>query len=81
MILATPEFLAFHRDRFTGASVPAMVVVDEAHHVHGSTHRSAYGALGETIASLGAPQILALTATAGDAAFDAISRTSRSTHG
>lgn len=72
VILATPEFLAFHRDRFTGASVPAMVVVDEAHHVHGSTHRSAYGALGETIASLGAPQILALTATAGDAAFDAI---------
>ncbi|MGR4064937.1 MAG: helicase-related protein [Vulcanimicrobiaceae bacterium] len=72
VILATPEFLAFHREHFSGISAPAMVVVDEAHHVHGSTHRTAYGSLGATIASLGAPQILALTATAGEAAFDAI---------
>jgi len=74
VILATPEFLAFHRDRFAGASAPRLVVVDEAHHTYESKHRAAYGSLGATIASLGRPQVLALTATAGDAAFETIVR-------
>lgn len=74
LILATPEFLAFHRDRFAGASAPRLVVVDEAHHTYESKHRAAYGSLGATIASLGGPQVLALTATAGDAAFETIVR-------
>jgi single-stranded-DNA-specific exonuclease len=43
--------------------------VDEAHHVHESRHRPAYSRLAATIAELGRPQILALTATAGDEAF------------
>jgi len=73
-ILATPEFLAFHRAAFTGSSSPSFVVVDEAHHLYESTHRPAYAGLGETIASLVGAQVLALTATAGDAAFAKIAR-------
>lgn len=72
IVLATPEFLQFHRDAFTGPSAPAFVVVDEAHHIFESKHRAAYGRLGATIASLGNPQVLALTATAGDDAFKQI---------
>jgi single-stranded-DNA-specific exonuclease len=74
IVLATPEFLEFHRDEFAGKSVPSFVVVDEAHHVHESRHRAAYGRLGATIASLGTPQVLALTATANDEAFAQIVR-------
>ncbi len=74
IVLATPEFLEFHRETFTGASVPAFVVVDEAHHLYESRHRAAYGRLGATIAGLGAPQVLALTATANDEAFAHIVR-------
>ncbi|HEY9179113.1 MAG TPA: helicase-related protein, partial [Candidatus Baltobacteraceae bacterium] len=72
MVLATPEFLQFHREAFTGPGAPSFVVVDEAHHIYESKHRAAYGKLGETIAGLGKPQILALTATAADDAFKAI---------
>jgi single-stranded-DNA-specific exonuclease len=69
VVLATPEFLAFHAEAFGGKSRPAFVVVDEAHHVQESRHRPAYARLSATISSLGRPQILALTATAGDDAF------------
>ena len=72
IVLATPEFLQFHREAFGGRSKPSFVVVDEAHHIFESKHRAAYGKLGETIASLGNPQVLALTATAGDDAFKQI---------
>ncbi len=74
IILATPEFLEFHRDEFSGASAPSFVVVDEAHHVYESKHRASYSRLGETIGALGCPQILALTATAGGEAFAQIVR-------
>jgi single-stranded-DNA-specific exonuclease len=74
IVLATPEFLEFHRDEFVGQSVPSFVVVDEAHHVYESRHRAAYGRLGATIATLGTPQVLALTATAKDEAFAQIVR-------
>lgn len=73
-ILATPEFLSFHRDAFVGPSVPSLVVVDEAHHIFESSHRAAYGRLGATIASLGSPQVLALTATAGNDSFAHVAR-------
>jgi single-stranded-DNA-specific exonuclease len=69
IVLATPEFLDFHREAFAHRSRPALVVVDEAHHVHESRHRPAYARLGATITSLGRPQVLALTATANDEAF------------
>ena len=68
-VLATPEFLDFHRDALRGRGAPSFVVVDEAHHLHESRHRPAYARLAATIAALGDPQILALTATAGDDAF------------
>jgi len=74
IILATPEFLEYHRASFTGASSPSFVVVDEAHHLYESKHRAAYGKLGRTIAELGNAQILALTATAADDAFAHIVR-------
>lgn len=72
IVLSTPEFLQFHREAFGGRSRPSFVVVDEAHHIYESKHRAAYGRLGETIAALGNPQVLALTATAGDDAFEQI---------
>ena len=75
LICATPEFVQFHLDRFRGqASRPSLIVIDEAHHLAESTHRPAYQRIGAAIAALGgpdgrAPQVLALTATAADAAF------------
>jgi single-stranded-DNA-specific exonuclease len=70
VICATPEFVQFHLDRFRGdASRPSLIVVDEAHHLWESTHRPAYQRVGESIAALGSPQVLALTATAGEEAF------------
>lgn len=74
IILSTPEFLQFHRQAFTGKSAPALLVVDEAHHLFESKHREAYGKLGAAVSALGSPQVLALTATAGDAAFKHIVR-------
>jgi single-stranded-DNA-specific exonuclease len=74
IVLATPEFLEFHREVFSSASAPSFVVVDEAHHIYESRHRAAYGRLAATIAALGAPQVLALTATANDEAFAHIVR-------
>lgn len=73
IICATPEFVQFHLDRFqSDVSRPALMVVDEAHHIAESTHRGAYQRIGTSIAALGNPQVLALTATAGDEAFPTI---------
>jgi single-stranded-DNA-specific exonuclease len=69
VVLATPEFLEFHRDTLSAASMPSFAVVDEAHHLQESRHRPAYARLAATIESLGKPQVLALTATADDDAF------------
>jgi single-stranded-DNA-specific exonuclease len=70
IMLATPEFAEFHRDVFLRpCNHPSLVVVDEAHHAFESRHRPAYGTLGDLIGALGYPQVLALTATANDAAF------------
>lgn len=78
ILCATPEFFGFHLERFTPAiSRPALIVVDEAHHVFESKHRPAYGRIGDAVATLGSPQVLALTATAGDEAFARITATLR----
>jgi single-stranded-DNA-specific exonuclease len=70
VILSTPEFATYHRESFLRPwNRPDLVVVDEAHHVFESRHRPAYGTLGALIRELGAPQTLALTATAPDDAF------------
>jgi single-stranded-DNA-specific exonuclease len=76
IVLSTPEFATYHRDAFArDCNRPQLVVVDEAHHLHESRHRQAYGALGALVRDLGAPQVLALTATANDEAFREICRT------
>jgi single-stranded-DNA-specific exonuclease len=75
IVCATPEFVQFHLERFTPeVSRPALIVVDEAHHLVSSTHRPAYGRLPGVIEALGNPQVLALTATAGDDVFAEIRR-------
>jgi len=75
IVCATPEFVHFHVDRFAHErSRPALLVVDEAHHLIESTHRPAYGRVADVVRKLGSPQVLALTATAGDEVFDGIRR-------
>jgi single-stranded-DNA-specific exonuclease len=70
VILSTPEFAEYHREAFARpCNRPSLVVVDEAHHIFDSSHRPAYRSLGELITGLDAAQVLALTATAGDATF------------
>jgi single-stranded-DNA-specific exonuclease len=76
VLCSTPEFFSFHLERFgPRVSRPALIVVDEAHHVFESKHRPAYGRLGAALAALGAPQVLALTATAGDDVFANVTAT------
>jgi single-stranded-DNA-specific exonuclease len=72
VVLATPEFLEFHRDLLRAQSLPSFVVVDEAHHLQESRHRPAYARLAATIAAFGRPQVLALTATAAKETFHRI---------
>jgi len=72
VILATPEFVAHHREAFTGISSPSLLVLDETHHVHESRHRAVYAEIAQLIAALGSPQILALTATLRDEAFETV---------
>jgi len=75
IILATPEYVTYHRDAFVRAcNRPWLVVVDEAHHVFESKHRAAYASLGTLVTELGAPQVLALTATANEETFREIRR-------
>jgi single-stranded-DNA-specific exonuclease len=76
IVLATPEFAAYHRDAFARAcNRPALVVVDEAHHLLESRHRPAYMEFGRLLDALERPQVLALTATADRAAFGEIRAT------
>ena len=66
IVLTTPEFLSFHAEEFARSERIGLVVVDEAHHI-GLAHagnRMTYAGLGDQIAKLGAPTVLALTATA-----------------
>ncbi len=76
LLCSTPEFFGFHLERFKAPhNRPSLVVVDEAHHVFESKHRPAYGRIGSALAAIGAPQVVALTATANDAVFAAITAT------
>jgi len=73
IICSTPEFVQYHLERFGGeASRPDLLVVDEAHHLLEAKHRGAYGKLGSSLAALGEPQVLALTATARSEVFEHI---------
>jgi single-stranded-DNA-specific exonuclease len=75
IVCTTPEFMQFHVDRFANEhSRPALFVLDEAHHLIESKHRPAYGRIPDVVRKLGSPQVLALTATAGDDVFAGICR-------
>lgn len=76
IVLTTPEFLAWHADDFAQSNAIDFVVVDEAHHIGMARagQRSAYATIGQSLAKLGAPVILALTATADDEVAAAICR-------
>lgn len=66
IVLTTPEYLAFHAADFAATGSIGFAVIDEAHHVGTSKagFRPFYARLGESIAALGSPQVLAVTATA-----------------
>lgn len=66
IIMTTPEFLAFHADRIAATSRIGFMVVDEAHHIGQAKAgtRPAYAMLDATLQKIGAPLVLALTATA-----------------
>ena len=71
IVLTTPEFLEYHADKLAESGRVRFVVVDEAHHVGQARagNRPAYAAIGNALARLGDPTVLALTATAtGDVA-------------
>ncbi len=72
--LTTPEFLHLYAGRFAESGRVGFLVIDEAHHVGLSRagNRPAYARLGETLEPLGNPTVLAVTATADDAAAQAI---------
>ena len=74
IILTTPEYLACHvREIATRAHV-GFVTIDEAHHVGLAREdfRVAYKHINDSLAQLGNPQVLALTATANDAITESL---------
>ena len=74
IVLTTPEFLGYHAGEFAQSRRVGFVVVDEAHHIGlaRAGQRPAYAAIGQAVAQLGEPVVLALTATADDGIADAI---------
>ena len=74
IVLTTPEFLSYHADKLARCGRIGFAVVDEAHHIGlaKAGQRMAYAAIGASLAKLGAPCVLALTATASDAVADDI---------
>lgn len=68
IVLTTPEYLMFHTDELAASGRIKFVVVDEAHHIGQAKagQRVAYTQLGHAIARMGAPTVLAVTATAND---------------
>lgn len=69
IILTTPEYLACHAHEIAPRANVGFVTVDEAHHVGLAREdfRVAYKHISDSLAILGDPQVLALTATANDA--------------
>ncbi|MFW5962007.1 MAG: single-stranded-DNA-specific exonuclease RecJ [bacterium] len=64
IVLATPEFIEYHIDKFEVSNIGFMVV-DEAHHIS-DKHRKIYSNLDTLRAALSNPQVFACTATAED---------------
>lgn len=76
VVLTTPEFLDHHSERFALSGRIGFVVIDEAHHIAAarSGHRPAYARMGDAITALGAPDVIAVTATAGPEDAETIKR-------
>lgn len=74
IILTTPEYFDIHTQEFAEAGNIGFVVVDEAHHVGTSKagFRPSYARLGDAVARLGTPQVIATTATADESTACAI---------
>lgn len=71
IVLTTPEFLVYNQQRFSTISERiGLIVVDEAHHL--ASRRQGYRQLPQTLRQIGQLQILAVTATANEAAAKAI---------
>ncbi|MHB9003620.1 MAG: single-stranded-DNA-specific exonuclease RecJ [Coriobacteriia bacterium] len=68
VVLTTPEYLEHHAASLAACGRIGFVVIDEAHHVGTARagHRPAYTRLGAAIDILGSPDVLAVTATAGN---------------
>lgn len=66
IVLTTPEFLSIHLDRFAATRRVGFVVIDEAHHMAEASggDRSSYLDMPRVLERLGAPTVLAVTATA-----------------
>lgn len=75
--LTTPEFLDLYAPRFAQTQRVGFVVVDEAHHVGlaRAGNRPSYAKLGEALQVLGAPDVLAVTATASTQTAEVIKST------
>ena len=74
IVLTTPEFLAYHAEKLARCGRIGFAVVDEAHHIGlaKAGQRVAYANIGRALERLGAPTVLALTATASDDVADDI---------
>lgn len=74
IVLTTPEFLQYHAAKLARCNRIGFAVVDEAHHIGMAKagQRIAYATIGRALETLGAPTVLALTATASDAVADDI---------
>ena len=66
IVLTTPEFLSIHADKVAESGRIGFVVIDEAHHIGlaKAGNRPAYKSFDHIVDRLGAPTVLALTATA-----------------
>lgn len=71
IILTTPEFLAYHQQKFAKVKERlGLVVIDEAHHL--ASRRVGYKQLPATLKTIGPLQVLAVTATADGAVAEGI---------
>lgn len=74
IILTTPEYLGCHASEIASCANVGFVTIDEAHHVGLAREdfRVAYKHISDSLAMLGDPQVLALTATANDSIADTL---------
>ena len=76
ILIATPEFVAYHLERLTQEhNKTDLLVMDEAHHLLESRHRSAYRKFRQTVTALAPRQTAAFTATARKDTFEHIMKT------